>query len=361
MVPMDAPMPKIPLPPRPGGADVGCGCTASRPSPGCRCWSRSAHRSSARRPPPRRHRARWPSRSSSLVNQERAKAGAGPVTLHPAVSNAAQAHSNYQAAASTMTHTGAGGTDAGDRIAASGYDWRTWGENVASGQPDAASRDAGLDEQRRPPQEHPRSALHRHGRRHRLLGERRAVLDRGLRRRLSAPSRTSECDTPSVGSDGVPSLRPRWPAERWASARAPAGPAPTVVASWVDGGLHLWGWDGAHTALPTGLRRAFDTPGVAGRPVPGRPPVLGRGPAPRRRPHPPGDDPDAERPRRAVARRARAIASAASRTPWPGSAPSPTSRRPPSPPGSSPRASARSATCSSPAGSRSPTPRSTPR
>jgi hypothetical protein len=35
---------------------------------------------------------------------------------------------------------------------------------------------------------------------------------------------------------------------------------PTIVASWVDGGLHLWGWDGAHTALPTGLRRAFDTP-----------------------------------------------------------------------------------------------------
>ena len=73
------------------------------------------------------------------MNQERAKVGAGPVTLHPAVSNAAQGHSNYQAAASTMTHTGAGGTDAGDRIAANGYDWQTWGENVASGQPDAAS------------------------------------------------------------------------------------------------------------------------------------------------------------------------------------------------------------------------------
>ena len=57
----------------------------------------------------------------------------------------------------------------------------------------------------------------------------------------------------------MPSLRPRWPTERWA-ARAPAGPAPTVVASWVDGALHLWGWDGAHTALPTGLRQAFDTP-----------------------------------------------------------------------------------------------------
>ena len=58
----------------------------------------------------------------------------------------------------------------------------------------------------------------------------------------------------------MPSLRPRWSTERWAAARAPAGPVPTIVASWVDGGLHLWGWDGAHTALPTGLRRAFDTP-----------------------------------------------------------------------------------------------------
>jgi SNF2-related domain/Helicase conserved C-terminal domain/SNF2 Helicase protein len=31
-----------------------------------------------------------------------------------------------------------------------------------------------------------------------------------------------------------------------------------VVASWVDGTVHLWGWDGVHTALPNGLRLAFD-------------------------------------------------------------------------------------------------------
>jgi uncharacterized protein YkwD len=75
----------------------------------------------------------------TLVNQERAKVGVGPVALHPSVTNAAQGHSDYQAAANTMTHTGAGGTDAGDRIAASGYAWRAWGENIAAGQPDAAS------------------------------------------------------------------------------------------------------------------------------------------------------------------------------------------------------------------------------
>ena len=31
-----------------------------------------------------------------------------------------------------------------------------------------------------------------------------------------------------------------------------------VSASWVDGTVHLWGWDGVHTALPNGLRLAFD-------------------------------------------------------------------------------------------------------
>ena len=85
-------------------------------------------------------RARWP---QQVVEPGEPGAGArpapAPVTLHPALSNAAQGHSNDQAAASTMTHTGAGGTDAGDRIAATGYAWRTWGENVAAGQPDAAS------------------------------------------------------------------------------------------------------------------------------------------------------------------------------------------------------------------------------
>jgi uncharacterized protein YkwD len=75
----------------------------------------------------------------ALVNQHRAAAGVAPVTMHPALNSAAQNHSSYQAAANTMTHDGAGGTDAGDRIAASGYDWGLWGENVASGQPDAAS------------------------------------------------------------------------------------------------------------------------------------------------------------------------------------------------------------------------------
>jgi uncharacterized protein YkwD len=75
----------------------------------------------------------------ALVNQQRAAAGLAPVTLHPALTSAAQGHSNYQASRNTMTHIGANGSDAGDRIAAAGYAYRVWGENVASGQPDASS------------------------------------------------------------------------------------------------------------------------------------------------------------------------------------------------------------------------------
>jgi uncharacterized protein YkwD len=75
----------------------------------------------------------------NLVNQERANAGAGPVTLHPALTSAAQAHSNDQAARNSMTHYSANGANGGQRIAAAGYAYRAWAENIAAGQPDAAS------------------------------------------------------------------------------------------------------------------------------------------------------------------------------------------------------------------------------
>ena len=38
-----------------------------------------------------------------------------------------------------MTHDGADGSSAGDRISAQGFSWSLWGENVAAGQPDCAS------------------------------------------------------------------------------------------------------------------------------------------------------------------------------------------------------------------------------
>ena len=62
----------------------------------------------------------------------------------------------------------------------------------------------------------------------------------------------------------MPSVRPRWPSQRPRAADPwrvrPARPAPTIVASWVDGALQLWGWDGAHTALPAALHLEFARP-----------------------------------------------------------------------------------------------------
>ena len=57
-----------------------------------------------------------------------------------------------------------------------------------------------------------------------------------------------------------PSQRPRqsFP-PRW-TARSDDRPAPAIVGSWAAGTLHLWGWDGSHTALPHALQRAFAHP-----------------------------------------------------------------------------------------------------
>lgn len=72
---------------------------------------------------------------TDMVNAERAKVGAKPVSLELHVQNASQKHSNYQASKLTMTHSEpAPRTDAGARITAEGYKWSTWGENVAAGQ-----------------------------------------------------------------------------------------------------------------------------------------------------------------------------------------------------------------------------------
>ena len=58
----------------------------------------------------------------------------------------------------------------------------------------------------------------------------------------------------------MPSLRPRWPPQAHSSFRPDDRPAPAIVGSWVGGTVHLWGWDGAHTALPNTLHRAFAEP-----------------------------------------------------------------------------------------------------
>ncbi|RZU46268.1 uncharacterized protein YkwD [Streptomyces sp. BK022] len=68
-----------------------------------------------------------------LVNAERAKVGCSPVTLNSTLTKAAQDHSADMAAHNTMSHTGSDGSDPGSRITAAGYQWSTYGENVAYG------------------------------------------------------------------------------------------------------------------------------------------------------------------------------------------------------------------------------------
>ncbi|MEU3405248.1 CAP domain-containing protein [Streptomyces sp. NPDC006670] len=69
----------------------------------------------------------------ALVNQERAAAGCPAVTVNPMLTQAAQDHSADMAAHATMSHTGSDGSDPGGRITRAGYQWQTYGENVAYG------------------------------------------------------------------------------------------------------------------------------------------------------------------------------------------------------------------------------------
>jgi uncharacterized protein YkwD len=74
-------------------------------------------------------------RVAHLVNYRRVDAGLPRLRLHFAIHTAAQQHSRYQARMNLMTHTGSGGSSAGDRITRQGYTWSAWGENVAKGYP----------------------------------------------------------------------------------------------------------------------------------------------------------------------------------------------------------------------------------
>ncbi|MER5207238.1 sigma-70 family RNA polymerase sigma factor [Streptomyces sp. NPDC002825] len=74
----------------------------------------------------------------SLVNEERAKAGCGPLTEHPLLTKAAQGHSDDMAARNFFDHTNPDGDGPGERITAAGYTWSSYGENIAKGQTTAA-------------------------------------------------------------------------------------------------------------------------------------------------------------------------------------------------------------------------------
>lgn len=70
----------------------------------------------------------------ALVNTERAKNGCGPVSDNSRLATAAQRHSDNMAAQGFFDHTDPSGAGPGERIHAAGYQWSTYGENIARGQ-----------------------------------------------------------------------------------------------------------------------------------------------------------------------------------------------------------------------------------
>jgi uncharacterized protein YkwD len=68
-----------------------------------------------------------------LTNSERTKAGLQPLRLNEKLNQAAQGHSQDMAMADYFSHTGANGSNAGDRAASAGYYYSSLGENIAAG------------------------------------------------------------------------------------------------------------------------------------------------------------------------------------------------------------------------------------
>jgi uncharacterized protein YkwD len=78
-----------------------------------------------------------------LVNQERAKVGADPLSINEQLDQAADLHSQDQANMNKMDHTGSNGSELGDRIQGEGYQFSTAAENIAYGYEDAEAVVAG--------------------------------------------------------------------------------------------------------------------------------------------------------------------------------------------------------------------------
>ena len=77
-----------------------------------------------------------------LVNNVRSKGcncgtthmpAVAPLTWNDDLAKAAYAHSLDMSAHAYFSHTGNDGSDPSQRIEAAGYDWTTWGENIANG------------------------------------------------------------------------------------------------------------------------------------------------------------------------------------------------------------------------------------
>jgi len=69
----------------------------------------------------------------ALLNQERTSRGIPALTSNSELHNAALGHTRDMACNDFMSHIGSDGSGPGERITAAGYDFSTWGENVAAG------------------------------------------------------------------------------------------------------------------------------------------------------------------------------------------------------------------------------------
>lgn len=79
----------------------------------------------------------------TLVNQDRAGLGLGALSGDSRLHDAAVGHSLDMATNNFVDHAGSNGSNAGQRAASAGYDWNTWGENIAAGYLTAESVFAG--------------------------------------------------------------------------------------------------------------------------------------------------------------------------------------------------------------------------
>lgn len=66
-------------------------------------------------------------------NRARQTAGLAPLLHSGALNASAQGHADWMAATGNLSHTGSGGSSAGQRISATGYRWSRAGENIAKG------------------------------------------------------------------------------------------------------------------------------------------------------------------------------------------------------------------------------------
>ena len=79
----------------------------------------------------------------ALVNAERSARGLAPMRYDDRLVRAAQQHSEDQARAGRLSHTGSDGSTVARRVDRVGYSWRSLAENVAYGYPDVAAVMAG--------------------------------------------------------------------------------------------------------------------------------------------------------------------------------------------------------------------------